>query len=149
MQAWVRELRTAAVVAVLVALPTLAQTVASGKRAILTQSTASWNGKPYEHYPEGKPELTVLKLTVAPNTALPWHTHPYPNAGYVLSGELTIQDKVSGKQQTFHAGQAFTESVDDAHRGVAGKQPTVVILTYAGVQGKPLSVPLPGEKAEY
>lgn len=135
--------------AVLMSLAAGAQNVATGKREILAQSSQSWNGKPYDHYAAGTPELTVLKLTIAPHTALPWHTHPYPNAGYVLSGELTIQDRASGKKQTFHAGQAFTESVDAAHRGVAGDQPAVIILTYAGIKGKPTSVPVPGEKPEY
>lgn len=126
-----------------------AQTVATGKREILAQSDRSWNGKPYDHYAAGTPELTVIRLTVAPHTALPWHTHPTPNAGYVLSGSLTIEDKASGQHHTFRAGQAFTESVDDAHRGVAGDQPAVIILTYAGIKGQPTSVPLPGQKPEY
>ena len=63
-----------------------ANTVASGHREILLQTTQSWNGKPYTHYPTGQPQLTTIKLTIAPHTALPWHTHPFPNVVYVLSG---------------------------------------------------------------
>jgi hypothetical protein len=75
----------------------------------------------------------MIKLTIAAHTALPWHTHPFPNAGYVLSGELTLQDRESGKSETFHAGQAFAESVDDVHRGVSGDTATVSsdLLRYA------------------
>src|SRR5580692_1516747 len=62
------------------------QNVASGHREILLQTTQSWNGKPYTHYPTGQPQLTTIKLTIAPHTALPWHTHPFPNVVYVLSG---------------------------------------------------------------
>src|ERR1700739_4161903 len=69
------------------------QNVASGHRDILLQTTQSWNGKPYTHYPSGQPQLTTLKVTIAPHTALPWHTHPFPNAVYVLSGTLTLQDR--------------------------------------------------------
>ena len=60
--------------------------VASGHREILLQTTQSWNGKPYTHYPTGQPQLTTIKLTIEPHTALPWHTHPFPNVVYVLSG---------------------------------------------------------------
>jgi hypothetical protein len=87
------------------------QNVASGHREILLQTTQSWNGKPYTHYPAGLPQLTTIKLTIAPHTALPWHTHPFPNVVYVLSGTLTLQDKASGKTLVVHQGQAVGESV--------------------------------------
>jgi quercetin dioxygenase-like cupin family protein len=85
---------------------TRTNTVASGHREILLQTTQSWNGKSYAHYPTGQPQLTTIKLTIAPHTALPWHTHPYPNVVYVLSGSLTLHDKVSGKTQVVRQGQA-------------------------------------------
>jgi hypothetical protein len=34
---------------------TSANSVASGHREILLQTTQSWNGKPYTHYPAGQP----------------------------------------------------------------------------------------------
>ncbi|GBR10761.1 cupin domain-containing protein [Acetobacter oeni] len=126
-----------------------AQTVQSAHREILLQSTASWNGKAYTHYAAGQPQLTTIRITLAPHTALPWHTHPMPNAGYVLKGQLTIHDKASGDSHTFHQGEAFSESVDDEHRGESGDAKTVVLLTYAGTPGMPTSVPAKGEKPEY
>src|ERR1700743_2202950 len=125
------------------------QSVASGKREILLQSNHSWNGKPYTHYPAGQPELTTIRLTIAPHTVLPWHTHPFPNSVYVLSGTLTLHDKASGKTLVVHEGEAVGESVDDIHRGESGDTPTVLIITYAGTAGIPTSVPAKGEKAEY
>lgn len=126
-----------------------AQSTASAHVDVLSKSTDSWNGKRYTGYPKGQPELTVLKMTIPANTALPWHIHPFPNAGYVLQGQLTIEDKASGKKQTFQKGQAFAESVDDVHRGVSGPTPTVLIITYAGTPGVPTFVAQPGEKPEY
>ncbi len=126
-----------------------APTVAAGHREILLQANHSWNGKPYTRYPTGQPQLTMIRVRIPPRTALPWHTHPFPNAGYVLSGDLTIQDRDSGKSHTFHAGEAFAESVDDVHRGVAGDEPTVLILTYAGAGNTPTSTPIKGGKQEY
>src|SRR5271168_2290102 len=121
----------------------------TGKREILLQSTQSWNGKPYTHYPTGQPELTTIRLTIAPHTVLPWHEHPVPNSVYVLSGTLTLHDRASGKTKVVHAGEAVGESVDDVHRGESGDGPTVLLITYAGTPGVPTSVPAKGEKPEY
>jgi quercetin dioxygenase-like cupin family protein len=135
------------------ATATLAQsagpTVQAGVREILLQTTQSWNGKPYKHYPKGQPQLTTIKVTLAPHTALPWHTHPFPNSVYVLSGTLTLRDRDSGKTLVIHQGQATGESVNDVHRGESGDEPTVLVITYAGTPGVPTSVPAKGEKAEY
>ena len=125
------------------------KTVASAQREILLQANQSWNGKRYTHYPTGQPQLTTIKMTIAPHTALPWHTHPFPNVVYVLSGSLTLRDKASGKTQVVHQGQAVGESVDDIHRGESGDEPTVLLITYAGTPGVPTSIPAKGEKPEY
>lgn len=123
--------------------------VETARRTVLLQKQDSWNGIRYKAYPKGQPELTMLKLTIAPHTALPWHSHPVPNAGYILSGSITVHDRLSGKTQTFHPGEAFAESVDTEHRGESGEEPTVLLITYAGAAGIPTSVPSKGEKAEY
>jgi quercetin dioxygenase-like cupin family protein len=92
-------------------MPVLAQTgaphVASGHRETLLQTTQSWNGRRYVHYPSGQPQLTTIKVTLAPHTALPWHTHPFPNSVYVLSGTLTLRDRYDGKTLLVHQGQAW------------------------------------------
>ena len=75
--------------------------------------------------------------------------HPVPNAGYVLSDQLTIEDRASGKKETFRAGLAFTESADDIHRGIGGDQPTVLIITYSGTPGVPTFNPVRGKKPDY
>ena len=123
--------------------------VASGSRQILLSTTESWNGKPYTRYPTGQPQLTTIKLTLAPHTALPWHTHPFPNSVYVVSGTLTLRDRDDGKSLVVHEGQAVAESVDVVHRGESGDEPTVLLITYAGTPGVPTSIPAKGEKAEY
>lgn len=123
--------------------------VATAQRQVLLQADQSWNGRPYTQYPKGRPELTMLKVTLAAHTVLPWHTHPMPNAGYVLSGTLTVHDKASGKTRVFHQGEAFAESVDDVHRGEAGDEPVVLLITYSGTPGEPTSIPAKGEQKEY
>ena len=123
--------------------------VAAAQREVLLQADHSWNGDAYTHYPTGRPELTMLKLTIAAHSQLPWHTHPFPNAAYVLSGTLTVHDKVSGKTKVFHQGEAFAESVNDIHRGETGDEPVVLLVTYSGTPGVPTSIPAKGEQKEY
>jgi len=106
----------------------------------LMQSTSSWDGTPYKAYPTGQPQLSVVKVTLAPHTTMKWHTHAVPNAGYVLSGEVTVESK-NGAKKHFTAGQVIPETVDIVHRGVSGDQPTVLIVFYAGTPGVPLSQP--------
>jgi quercetin dioxygenase-like cupin family protein len=123
--------------------------VAPGRAETLLKTTESWNGRPYTRYPAGQPQLTVLRVTVDANTSLPWHHHPIPNAGYILSGELTITDRANGKKRTFKQGEAFAESVDDVHRGKAGAEPATVLLIYSGTPGKATSVPEKSGEKEY
>jgi quercetin dioxygenase-like cupin family protein len=103
----------------------------------LIQTTSAWDGTPYKAYPSGQPQITVLKITIPAHTALKWHSHPTPNAGYILSGDLTIEKK-DGTKRHFVAGQAVTETVDSVHRGITGPEPTTLIVFYAGAVGKAL-----------
>jgi quercetin dioxygenase-like cupin family protein len=115
----------------------------NGQRAVqsetLLRTSSSWDGEPYKSYPSGPPELSVLKITLAPHTELEWHSHPMPNAAYIVSGELTLERKKDGKKQHFAAGHAVSETVDTFHRGVAGNEPVILIVFYAGSPGVPLT----------
>jgi quercetin dioxygenase-like cupin family protein len=104
----------------------------------LIQSTSSWDGTPYKVYPAGQPQITVLKITIPPHTMMKWHSHPMPNAGYILSGELTIEKK-DGTKKHFVAGQAAAETVDSIHRGITGAEPLVIIVFYPGTPGMPVT----------
>ena len=108
------------------------------KTETLLQSTASWDGTPYKAYPAWQPKITVLKITIAAHTVMKWHSHPFPNAGYVLSGELMIE-KRDGTTEHFVEGQAIAETVDSVHRGMTGAQPVVLIVFYAGTPNLPLA----------
>lgn len=102
----------------------------------LIQTTSSWDGTPYKAYPAGQPQITVLKYTIAPHTTMKWHTHPMPNAGYILSGELTVEKK-DGTKKHFVAGQVVAETVDSVHRGITGDEPVVILVFYPGTPGMP------------
>lgn len=106
---------------------------------VLLRTSASWDGSPYTAYPAGAPELTVLKIKIPPRTQLAWHTHPMPNAGYVLSGEVTVEKRESGQKLLITQGQALPETVGTEHRGITGDSGAELIVFYAGTRGMPLS----------
>jgi quercetin dioxygenase-like cupin family protein len=103
------------------------------------QTTSSWDGTPYKPYPAGQPRISVLKITIPPRTKMKWHSHPFPNAGYVLSGDLTVE-KRDGTTKHFVAGEAIAETVNSVHRGVTGEAGAVLIVFYSGNAELPLSI---------
>ena len=104
----------------------------------LLRTSSTWGNAPYQAYPTGVPEITVLKITIPARGQLRWHEHPMPTAAFVLSGEITVEEQ-DGKQQHFTAGQVIPEPVNTVHRGVVGDQDAVFIVFYAGVKDMPLS----------
>lgn len=110
------------------------------------KASHSWNGPAYEAYPSGQPMLTVLRIVIPPHTPLPWHYHVVPNAAYIISGKLTVEDQASGKTSIFRAGDAFAESVNTIHRGFSDDETTVVIVTYAGSPDQALSIKADGKQ---
>lgn len=107
----------------------------------LLEAENSWDGVLYKEYPSGTPQLSVLKITVAPNTSLAWHEHLTPNAAYVLNGVLTVEKKDTGEKRILKAGEVLSEMVRSAHRGYAGKEGVTLVVFYAGKKGVPLSKP--------
>jgi len=106
----------------------------------LARSSSSWNGAALPAYPQGEPEITILRITIPPKTALPWHRHPFINAGVLLSGELTVETE-DNKMHQLRAGDALIELVDTWHHGInTGDIPAEIIVFYAGVKGLPVSL---------
>jgi quercetin dioxygenase-like cupin family protein len=104
---------------------------------VLLQTDHSWDGVKYESYPAGQPELTVLKINIPPHTALPWHTHPMPNAAYVVSGTLHVESKDGKHKTTLKAGDVLPEMVGSEHRGYTEDEAVQLIVFYAGVKDMP------------
>lgn len=111
------------------------------EKEVLLQSVASWDGTPYKAYPSGPPELTLLRLKIPANTQLGWHTHPIPNAAYIVSGELIVETRTGGLTRTLTQGQTLAEMVGTVHRGRTGSKPVELLVFYAGSAGIPLSQP--------
>ena len=107
---------------------------------VLQKATTSWNGEALPSHKSGKPEISILKISVAPHTKLPIHKHPMINTGVILSGELTV---VTDDNQTKHfkAGDSVVEVVNRWHHGQNdGNVTTEIIIVYVGVEGEQLTI---------
>ena len=92
-------------------------------------------------YPEGKPEMRVYKVTLAPGSTIPLHTHPSPVVAFLQEGALHNIRLVDGAEvvDLIVAGQGFLEgSPDEPHYVVnKGSIPAVLMVTFASVEGLP------------
>jgi len=106
----------------------------------LVQSTRSWDGALLPAYPEGQPQVTILRITIAPGAKLPPHHHPVINAGVLLRGELTVITE-DGRTLELKAGDPIVEVVETVHYGMnPGSKPAEIIVFYAGVVNTPVTV---------
>jgi quercetin dioxygenase-like cupin family protein len=118
----------------------LAQDSAKIEVAQLVKTSSSWDGSALPAYGEGKPEVTVLRVTIPPGARLPMHKHPVINVAVVLSGELTVETE-EGKTLHVGAGKGFAEVVDRWHYGRNdGDVPVEIVAFYAGTVDTPISV---------
>jgi quercetin dioxygenase-like cupin family protein len=106
----------------------------------ILQTTQAWDNTVYRTYPTGQPQLTVLRIKIPSHTALHWHYHPVISVGYVVSGELTVEQQETGERTTIRAGQALPETVGTTHRGFTTDDPVELIVFYAGQAGVPITV---------
>ena len=107
---------------------------------VLAKTGVSWDGMALPNYPQGKPEVTILRIRIPPKVQLPLHQHPVINAGVLLKGELTV---ITKNKETLHlkAGDSIVEVVNKWHYGKnEGNEPAEIIVFYAGVQGTPITV---------
>jgi quercetin dioxygenase-like cupin family protein len=106
----------------------------------LIKATDSWNGVSLPDYSEKETEVTVLKITIEPNTSLPMHIHPVINVAYMLSGELTVIS-AQGERKIIRKGDPLIELVNQRHYGVnEGSEPVEILVVYIGEEGQPITV---------
>jgi hypothetical protein len=48
------------------------------QKRILLSASSSWDGAPYKSYPPDQPELSTVKIILALQTQLEWHSHSNP-----------------------------------------------------------------------
>lgn len=106
----------------------------------LVKTTRSWDGKLLPAYPQGQPQITILRISIPPGTRLDIHRHPVINAGVIISGQLTVLTK-DGKTLHLKAGDPIVEVVNTWHYGInQGKIPAEIVVFYAGVIDMPITL---------
>jgi len=106
----------------------------------LLRTTRTWDGALLPPYPDAQPEITILKITIAPGARLPWHTHPVINTGILLEGSLVVTAE-DGSQYAMKPWDTISELVDTPHFGEnPGDEPAVILVIYSGALGLPLTV---------
>lgn len=106
----------------------------------LVKTTQSWDGKVLPAYPQGQPEITILRISIPAGTQLDTHRHPVINAGVLISGQLTVVT-ADGKTLHLKAGDPIVEVVNTLHYGInQGKVPAEIVVFYAGVIDTPITI---------
>lgn len=106
----------------------------------LMKTTQSWDGTRYTKYPDGQPEISIIRYRIPAHTTLPWHSHPVINAAYVISGYLTVVTKNGHKTIMIGPGDVLPETVDLIHTGQTDSTAVELIVFYAGTPVIPLTV---------
>lgn len=107
---------------------------------VLSKSGSSWDGGVLPDYPNGKPEVTILRIKIPPGAVLPLHKHLVINAGILISGELTVVTE-DGKTLHLKTGEGIVEVVNTWHYGKnEGNKPAEIVVFYVGTMNAPLTV---------
>jgi len=117
-----------------------ARDVNTVKVDVLAKTSLSWDMGTLPGYADGKPEITILKITIPPKTQLPLHKHPVISVGVLLKGELTV---ILEDEQTLYlkAGDSIVETVNKWHYGKNdGNESAVIIVFYAGIVDAPITI---------
>ncbi len=113
------------------------------KTTELIRTTQSWDGAMLPDFPQGQPELRVIRLDFPIGAKTGWHHHTVVNYGIVQQGDLTIvcQD---GSERTFHEGEPLVEVIGTIHRGEnRGKKPVVLVMFYYSEPGAEITIQHP------
>lgn len=135
-----RKLFCSAFLILLIASNVRAEDVTAIKVDVLAKTSSSWDGSALPDYAKDKPEITILRVTIAPGAQLPLHKHPVINAGVLIDGELTVITE-EDKKLYLKAGDAIVEVVNKWHYGVnESDKPAEIIIFYAGTPDTPITV---------
>jgi quercetin dioxygenase-like cupin family protein len=80
-------------------------------------------------------DMVMSRITIQPNSSLPWHSHPGPAFVTVAAGTLTVLDGDTCEARTYGVGASFIDpGQGHVHVGFnAGSTEMVLYVTYVGV----------------
>lgn len=79
---------------------------------------------------------------IAPGASIGRHTHPGPETGYMMDGEMTLM--IDGQPaRTVKAGESYQIPAGAVHDARSGEKGAKVLAVYIVEKGKPLASPAP------
>ena len=97
-------------------------------------------------YPQGTPEMRVVRVGLPVGATIPLHTHPSPVVVVVTKGAMTNVRLVDGNEvvSVVRPGDGFLEGHSDEPHYVTNKgpEPAEALVTFASVEGLPNMVPM-------
>jgi quercetin dioxygenase-like cupin family protein len=110
----------------------------------MTQQTATIKRTPLQKFdvPGANYETVIGIAEIVPNVSVGRHTHPGPESGYMLEGEMVLL--IDGQpEKTVKVGESYQVPSGTIHDARSGPQGAKVIATYVVEKGKPLASPAP------
>ena len=118
-------------------------TIMAIKTTELIRTSQSWDGAFLPDFPQGRPELRVIRLDFPVGAKTGWHHHTVVNYGIVQQGELTIVCH-DGSEKTFHEGEPLVEVIGTIHRGEnRGHKPVILNMFYFSSPGQKITIQHP------
>jgi quercetin dioxygenase-like cupin family protein len=117
-------------------------TAAAQQLPAMTQQTATIKRTPLQKFdvPGTNYETVIGIAEIVPNVNIGRHTHPGPESGYMLEGEMVLL--IDGHpEKTVRTGESYQVPSGAIHDARSGPQGTKVIATYVVEKGKPLASP--------
>ena len=115
---------------------------AASQPPAMTQQTQTIKRTPLQKFdvPGTSYETVIGIAEITPNAMIGRHTHPGPESGYMLDGEMVLM--IDGQpEKTLRAGDSYQIPAGAVHDARAGPQGAKVIATYVVEKGKPLAFP--------
>jgi quercetin dioxygenase-like cupin family protein len=110
----------------------------------MTQQTANIKRTPLQKFdvPGTNFETVIGIAEIVPNVNIGRHTHPGPESGFMLDGEMVLM--VEGQpEKTVRTGESYQVPPGAVHDAKTGPKGAKVIATYVVEKGKPLASPAP------
>ena len=123
---------------------TIAFLVLLGAAAPLAAQDAPIKRTPLQKFdvPGTNYETVIGMAEIVPNVSIGRHTHPGPESGYMLDGDMTLL--VDGQPPlALKTGESYKIPAGAVHDAKTGAKGAKVLATYVVEKGKPLATPAP------
>ena len=132
------------IVAATVATLAMAGVAQAQQLPAMTQQTATIKRTPLQKFdvPGTNYETVIGMAEIVPNVLIGRHTHPGPESGYMLDGDMTLL--VEGQPPLeVKTGESYKVPPGAVHDAKTGAKGAKVLATYVVEKGKPLASPAP------